>query len=684
MIFLIIISIIPNLGIIIYTGSELRQEKISNIQDTALGALNTIANHQQVITESSRQLLITLSKMPEVQKLDYRSCNALFKELLPQNPMYANILLADKNGVVISTALTAGFTNVKSRKYFRDAIVNRGFSAGEYAVGLIVKSSVFHFAYPVMDKKGKVKAVIALALNLKRYDAIIPEAKLPEYSVLAFSDHKGNRLYRYPENEKYAGKPDLPEMMRKMSGANDEGSFMGEGVDGTKRFYAFKRLRLTKDAPPYLYMRLGIPEDHVLSEARAFLYRNLAMLGIVFILVLVTTWYMGSRLIVNPISKLVAVTRRFRQGDRQVRVGLPSSNIEINHLAAALDEMITEVNNQEGEQRKIAESLRESEEQYRHLEKYAPSGIYEVDFRENRFIRVNDMMCKYSGYTREELLNMNPYDVLTDESKDLFIERLKKSLSGEEISDSVLYSLYKKDGQKIWVILTNRFITNAEGAAVGSHVVIHDISELKEAERERDESFQRLHLSFENIIQAVIMALEARDSYTAGHQRRVANLARSIAEEMGCSPRIIDNVRMAGLIHDIGKISIPVEILSKPTKLASLEYELIKTHALNGYLILKDIDFEGPLAEIVLQHHERLDGSGYPRNLRGEDILLESRIIAVADVVEATASYRPYRPAHGIEVAMEEIRTNRGILYDNIVVDACLRLFQEKKFRLEI
>jgi HD-GYP domain-containing protein (c-di-GMP phosphodiesterase class II) len=152
---------------------------------------------------------------------------------------------------------------------------------------------------------------------------------------------------------------------------------------------------------------------------------------------------------------------------------------------------------------------------------------------------------------------------------------------------------------------------------------------------------------------------------------------------MGLPPEKIDGIRMAGSIHDIGKLSIPAEILSKPTKLTNIEFSLIKEHARAGYEMLKDVESPWPLAEIVHQHHERMDGSGYPRNLKGEEILMEARILAVADVVESMASHRPYRPAIGIEPALEEIEKNKGILYDDAVADACLRLFREKGFRLE-
>jgi putative nucleotidyltransferase with HDIG domain len=210
-----------------------------------------------------------------------------------------------------------------------------------------------------------------------------------------------------------------------------------------------------------------------------------------------------------------------------------------------------------------------------------------------------------------------------------------------------------------------------------------DITERKKAEKELQGTLDSLRKAISTTIQVMVSAVEARDPYTAGHQIRSAHLARAIATEMDFPPEKIDGIRMAGSIHDIGKLSIPAEILSKPTKLTNIEFSLIKEHSQKGYEMLKDVESPWPLAQIVYQHHERMNGTGYPRNLKGEEILMEARIMAVADVVESMASHRPYRPALGIDAALEEIEKNRGTLYDNTVADACLRLFREKGYQLE-
>jgi response regulator RpfG family c-di-GMP phosphodiesterase len=199
----------------------------------------------------------------------------------------------------------------------------------------------------------------------------------------------------------------------------------------------------------------------------------------------------------------------------------------------------------------------------------------------------------------------------------------------------------------------------------------------------RKEQFEKLQRTLRGIVAVLASAVEKRDAYTAGHQRRVTELSVAIARQMGLSSDQIEAIRMAGTIHDLGKISVPAEILSKPSRLNEAEFSIIKLHPQAGYDILKDIEFPWPIAQIVLQHHERMNGSGYPLGLSGQDILVEARILAVADVVESMASHRPYRSALGLDKALEEISANKDILYDPQVVDACLELFSKEGFKLE-
>lgn len=202
-------------------------------------------------------------------------------------------------------------------------------------------------------------------------------------------------------------------------------------------------------------------------------------------------------------------------------------------------------------------------------------------------------------------------------------------------------------------------------------------------ERELETSFEKLRKAMRATVQAISRTTEVRDPYTAGHQQRVADLARAIATEMGLPKDRIEGIRVAGVIHDIGKISVPVEILAKPGRLTADEFNIIKTHSQVGYDILKDLEFPWPIAKIVHQHHERIDGSGYPLGLSGGDILQEAKILTVADVVEAICSHRPYRPGLGIDKALAEISEKRGEIYDSEAADACLKLFRENRFEFK-
>jgi PAS domain S-box-containing protein/putative nucleotidyltransferase with HDIG domain len=260
---------------------------------------------------------------------------------------------------------------------------------------------------------------------------------------------------------------------------------------------------------------------------------------------------------------------------------------------------------------------------------------------------------------------------------------VKKILKGEEsdLSDEAI--LVSKSGKKTPIDPRLEPIRDDGGNITGVVLAFTDVTDRKIAEEELKRSFEQQKIAMEGTVRAIAYTVETRDPYTAGHQRRVTKLACTIGEEMGLSRDQIEGLRMSGELHDIGKIHVPAEILSKPGQISEAEYTIIKTHSQVGHDILKTIEFPWPVAKIVLQHHERMNGSGYPGGLKGKDILLEAKILAVADVIEAMATHRPYRPALSIEDALGEISKNRGTLYDPNVVDICLKVFKEKKFQFE-
>jgi PAS domain S-box-containing protein len=332
------------------------------------------------------------------------------------------------------------------------------------------------------------------------------------------------------------------------------------------------------------------------------------------------------------------------------------------------------------ERKRVEAALRESESLSKSLIDYMHDAMIIMDW-DGFILFANRAAAQIIDFERpEELTGHNMVEYLHPDSLQKAAEDLE-AVKADKMGFLSEYQLSSVTGKHIWVESIGGKIIFRNASA--NLVCIRDITERKQAEEELQRTLESLRKAFGATIKAMSSAVEVRDPYTAGHQIRSADLARTIATEMGLPHEKIEGIRVAGSIHDIGKLSIPAEILSKPTKLTNLEFSLIKEHAQKGYEMLKDVESPWPLAEIVYQHHERMDGSGYPRNLKGDDILIEARIMAVADVVESMASHRPYRPALGLNAALEEIEKNKGILYDDAVADTCLRLFREKGFQLE-
>jgi len=329
------------------------------------------------------------------------------------------------------------------------------------------------------------------------------------------------------------------------------------------------------------------------------------------------------------------------------------------------------------ERKRAEEALRENEELYRTI--FDNTGTSMILIEEDMTISMaNDEFLSNTGYSSDEIIGRMkwPEIVHPDDLRQMIEQhRLRREIEGNALPNYE-FRYITKTGDIKDTFLTIKLVPGTKKSIAS----LIDMTERKKAQVELQQTLDRLSKAMNTTIHLLAGAVEARDPYTAGHQTRAADLARAIATEMEIPKAKIDGIGMAGAIHDIGKLSVPAEILTKSSKLTKVEFALVKEHAVKGYEMLKDVESDWPLAEMVYQHHERMDGSGYPRNLKGEEIIMEARILAVADVVEAMSSHRPYRPALGVEAALEEIEKNSGTLYDNTVADACVKLFREKGY----
>lgn len=334
--------------------------------------------------------------------------------------------------------------------------------------------------------------------------------------------------------------------------------------------------------------------------------------------------------------------------------------------------------------RREAEAARtRSELEFGLLLKNVPAIVFK-GYADGAVDLFDDKVEKMTGYpkSRFDSKSLKWTDLILEEDAGQVKKEFIKVLKGH-LSYVREYRIHHQHGRVLWIQERSQIVLNREGRIDYISGVLFDITSRKRGEAALEKSLAKLKEILKGTVMALISAVETRDPYTAGHQRRVTQLACAIGKALGFSEEQLEGMRMIGFLHDIGKIAVPAEILTKPGKISDHEFSLIKTHVEAGFNILKEINFPCPVAEAIAQHHERLNGSGYPKGLSGSDILIQARILAVADVVEAMASHRPYRPGLGIEKALQEITENKGILYDPEVVQTCVDLFTKKGFQFE-
>jgi PAS domain S-box-containing protein/putative nucleotidyltransferase with HDIG domain len=333
------------------------------------------------------------------------------------------------------------------------------------------------------------------------------------------------------------------------------------------------------------------------------------------------------------------------------------------------------------ERESLLRALEESNERFRSLVETTSDWIWEIS-PQGTYTYCSPKVRDLLGFEPEELIGKHLMDIIAIKEMERTKRIFNKLIESRKPFNGFETVCQARDGRVLVIEKNGVPVFDDSGEFQGYRGIARDISERKNALEALKKSRDDLHSSLEETVKSLALAAEKRDPYTAGHQMRVDMLACAIARELGLPEEKIEGLHFAALLHDIGKISLPSEYLAKPARLSVQERAIIRCHTEVGYDILRNIPFPWPVAEIVYQHHEHLDGSGYPRGLTGKDLLLEAKILTVADVVEAMSSHRPYRPSLGLDTALDEVRTGRGILYDAESVDACLRLIAENKVDL--
>lgn len=693
-------------------------------------ALGRLQLHAQLITEQQKAGILLTSKfvswLNESGALaSYASdpkCRRILGEYVKQNPHFSDISIARPDGRIICSLNSAPApVSISDRQYFQKALASPQQVIGAPLVSRLSHKWIIPFAQRFQDASGKTKGVVVVGLDLAWVNNEFAQAGLPADARMGLVDSNGTVLARYPDPEGLVGKS-LPENPFFKAVVAHHGTDTAEaaGHDGVTRIFAFSHFAETTGGPVYLWV--GFSKASVTAAADRQITQAIAATLLLAVMTFALAWYGGECFLFRPIGAIADAARRLSGGDHMARSGVAYSADEIGQLARTFDQMaaglvsrneilrlnralrlLSDCNEvlihardekqllneicrtvvEQGGYRMawVGYTMHDAEKSVRAAAHYGYDEGYldtvRISWADTERGRGPTGTAARTGKAQvnqsfEANATMGPW-------RDAALKRGYKSSSAFPLASDAgvfgvltIYSAEPEPFHAEEIKLLNELAANI------SHGIVN-----KRVREEHQQSLLRLERSMEATIKAMVTTLELRDPYTAGHELRVSQLAVAIARELGLPEDEIHGIQLASSVFDLGKIHIPAEILVKPGQLNELEFSIIKFHPQAGYDILKGIDFPWPVAEYVRQHHERLDGSGYPQGLKGEEILQGSKIVAVADVVEAMCSHRPYRAALGVDKALEELLVNRGKLYDPAAVDACVRLFREKGFAFE-
>lgn len=690
-------------------------------------ALERLETHAQLLAEdqnnvvrASLQFLDVMAGTGGASRLiQGPDCSDFFVRYKAMAPHIANVLLTTPSGAAICSALPppANFT-VADRDYFKQALSTPQAVVGKAVIGRITGKWSVPLAQAFRDPSGKIEGVLVLLLDLEHISNEFAIAGYPADARFGLIDSDGTVLVRYPDPDHLTGKNfKTSPFFRTLIAQHGIGTAETAGFDGAPRMFAFAHFAQTHAGPIYLWV--GLTRSSIAEKAERQLTAELVMALLLATLMTLAVWFGAEQLLIRPIGKIAETARRLSAGDHVARTGVPHTIDEIGQLAGAFDEMALALISK-SDMLRLNRSLEvlsscnkilvhaSNEQQLLHdiCRAVVEVGGYRMAWVGFALDDPDKTVKPVAHHGHDEgylaSVQVTWSDTERGQGPTGTAIRTRTSQVNKNFAANAVMKPWQKLAADRGYLSSSAFPLVCNGQAIGALTIyaavidpftVKEIALLEELAADlaygigslrlsesHAQSRKRLELSLEATVQSIAATLELRDSYTAGHQRRVSELAVAIAGEMGMSESDIHGLQLAASIHDLGKIQVPAEILVKPCRLDEYEYKLIQRHPQAGYDILKGIDFPWPIAELVRQHHEHLDGSGYPRGLVDADILPGAKILAIADVVEAMSSHRPYRPALGVEAALDEISRHKGTYFDPVAVDVCIRLFREKGF----
>ncbi|MDR5682840.1 MAG: HD domain-containing phosphohydrolase [Armatimonadota bacterium] len=706
----ILIAVVPLAALLLFEAGGRYRHNTEQARRQTLQVARFAALDLERVVVSAAHSLAALAQVGVVRNRSDAACNRWLAAAITADPRYANLGVAERDGRVSCSALPLRRpVNVADRRYFREAVRTGRFAIGEYQIGRITGKPTLNVALPLRDAAGGVQAVLFAALDLARLQEVAARAALPAGSVILVIDANGTILVRHPDPEGLTGRTLRDGHLLAAAGAN---SAELAGPDGVVRVYGFERL--PGGPQEAAFVAVGIPRDPLLAQLRRDLAGRLGVAVAVVLAALLAAWTLADRFILRGVNRLIAAADRLASGESAARTDLRHDAGEIGRVAAALDRMAEAV-----EQREAA-LRRERQRVARQVEQLA--ALRQIDLA---IIETHDLATTLDTVADQvtSLLSVDATDILLlhqatqtlryaagkgfrpDEGQRPAV-RLSEGVSGRPVMESHtvlvpdLASL--PDPMRPHPIGAERFVTYigvpliARGQVRGVLEVFHRRPLQPDADwmafletlagqtaiaidnavlfSDLQRSHQELALAYDSTLEGWSRALDLRDEQTEGHTLRVTNQVLELARAVGIPQAELVHVRRGALLHDIGKIGIPDSILRKPGPLTEAEWEVMRRHPVYAYELLSPIEFLRPALDIPYCHHEKWDGTGYPRGLRGEQIPLAARVFAVIDVYDALTSDRPYRAAWPEDKAVAYIREQAGKHFDPAVVEAFLRM----------